>query len=203
MDTSYFDKELTYYEIKPVRESFKAMGGKIIGRMLLVDRIPEKLPLEVFYTLPNVLRGKILNHIFQSDTTFGQRWALTMREMREDKMIRTFHVFPRYYKIVDRLNDPILRAIAKEIEFDKLHTPKRVSEETKRLVWNTHIGPIEQAKCTCCQMMDMHRETFQCGSVIPELHGGEAKVTNLRPICQNCSSSMGKKSIEEFMSTFL
>lgn len=202
MDPSYFDKELTHYEIKPVREMFTSIGGKLIGRMIIVDHIPEKLPLEVFYPLPRVLRSKILNCILQSENDL-EGWTLTMRETKIDKLIHTFHVFPRYYKIADKSNDPVIRAIAKEMEFDKLHPPKRVSEETKRMVWNKHIGEMENAKCTCCQRMEMNRETFQCGSVIPELHGGNALWSNLRPICQNCSSSMGKQSMEEFMSTFL
>jgi hypothetical protein len=200
MDTSYFDKALTDYEIKPVRETFRTMGGKIIGRMLVLDHIPEKLPIEVFYHLPNVLRGNILKYIFQSDIEFCRGWSLTRKEQKENPMIRTFHKFPRYYSITEK--DPILRAIAKEIEFDPIQEPKRVSEETKRLVWSKYNGAMETAKCKCCQRMEITPNTFQCGSILPESQG-ESKVSNLRPICQNCSSGMGIKSMEEFMSTFL
>jgi hypothetical protein len=201
MDTSYFDKALTDYEIKPVRETFHTMGGKIIGRMLVLDHIPEKLPIEVFYPLPNVLRARILNYIFQSDINICRGWSLTRKEQKENQMIQTFHKFPRYYSITEK--DPILRAIAKEIEFDPIQKTKRISEATKRLVWSTYIGTLERAICKCCQRMEITPDRFECGVIQPEFHAGESKVSNLRPICPNCSSGMGLKSMEEFMSTFL
>ena len=201
MDTAYFDKALTDCEIKPVRDTFLAMGGKIIGRMLVLDDIPEKLPIETFYHLPNVLRGKILNYIFQSDIRFGRGWSLTRMEQKENKMVRTFYKFPRYYSITEQ--DPILREIAREIEFDPIQKHKQISEETKRIVWNKYVGALDRATCKCCQRMEMTLDTFQCGAILREFHKGEPKVSNLRPICRNCSSYMGTKSIEEFISTFL
>ena len=208
IDAAYFDKELTHFEIKTVRETFESIGGKIIGRMLIFDHIQKIIPIEIFYHLPRVLRGKIIKYIFRSDIDLCAGWTLDMMQHKANPKIQTFYTFPRYYKIVtlDKSNDEVIQSIAKEIEFEEPEKRKKKSipATTKRLVWNTYIGEeIGKAKCTCCQLTDITQMSFHCGHIVPEFHGGESRVSNLRPMCQNCNSSMGTKSMEEFMSTFL
>ena len=41
--------------------------------------------------------------------------------------------------------------------------------------------------------------SFNCGHIIAEANGGETIVSNLKPKCQNCNSSMGTKNMENFM----
>ena len=80
---------------------------------------------------------------------------------------------------------------------------KKISATLKRLVWNTNIGEeIGKTKCLCCKSTDITQMSFHCGHVIAEANGGELIVSNLKPICQNCNSSMGTKNMNDFMDTF-
>jgi hypothetical protein len=77
---------------------------------------------------------------------------------------------------------------------------KPISATIKKLVWNTHIGEeIGKAKCLCCNVTDITQMSFNCGHIIAEANGGETIVSNLKPICQNCNSSMGTKNMNDFM----
>ena len=53
----------------------------------------------------------------------------------------------------------------------------------------------------CCNVTDITQMSFNCGHIIAESNGGETVVSNLKPICQNCNSSMGTKDMEEFKKT--
>jgi 5-methylcytosine-specific restriction endonuclease McrA len=77
---------------------------------------------------------------------------------------------------------------------------KSISSTIKKLVWNVNIGEeIGKTKCVCCKSTDIIQMSFNCGHVIAEANGGETIVSNLKPICQNCNSSMGTKNMNEFM----
>ena len=77
---------------------------------------------------------------------------------------------------------------------------KTISSTIKKLVWNINIGEeIGKTKCVCCKSTDITQMSFNCGHVIAEANGGETIVSNLKPICQNCNSSMGTKNMNEFM----
>jgi hypothetical protein len=86
---------------------------------------------------------------------------------------------------------------------DKPYKKKHISATLKRLVWNKYIGEsIGKAKCYCCKTTDITQLSFHCGHVIPEYEGGYTTLDNLRPICQNCNSSMGTQNMNEFMKQF-
>jgi len=77
---------------------------------------------------------------------------------------------------------------------------KPISATVKRLVWNTNIGEdIGKAKCMCCKTTDITQMSFHCGHIFAEANGGDTIVSNLKPICQNCNSSMGTKNMTDFM----
>ena len=78
-----------------------------------------------------------------------------------------------------------------------------ISSTLKRLVWNEYIGEnIGKSKCVCCKTTDIVQISFNCGHVVAERNGGETEIGNLRPICQNCNSSMGTKNMFDFMNCF-
>lgn len=80
---------------------------------------------------------------------------------------------------------------------------KAISAAIKRLVWNKHIGEEKgKEKCLCCKSTDITQMSFHCGHIIAEINGGKTIVSNLKPICQNCNSSMAKKNMNDFMDTF-
>ena len=73
----------------------------------------------------------------------------------------------------------------------------------KKLVWNMHIGEeIGKSKCLCCKITDITAFSFNCGHIIAESKGGETILSNLKPICQNCNSSMASMNMDDFMKTF-
>ena len=79
---------------------------------------------------------------------------------------------------------------------------KTISSTIKKLVWNTNIGEdIGKSKCLCCKSTDITQISFNCGHIIAEANGGETIVSNLKPVCQNCNSSMGTKNMNDFMNT--
>lgn len=83
---------------------------------------------------------------------------------------------------------------------DKKKKKKPISATIKRLVWNTNIGEdIGKSKCMCCNSTDITQMSFNCGHIVAEANGGDTIVSNLKPICQNCNSSMGIKNMEDFM----
>jgi len=85
-----------------------------------------------------------------------------------------------------------------------VYKKKKISATLKRLVWNKWIGEeIGKFKCLCCNSIDIYQLSFNCGHIIPECKGGETILTNLKPICQNCNSSMGSMNMNDFMKTFL
>ena len=87
-------------------------------------------------------------------------------------------------------------------ELEKKKKKKPISATMKKLVWNINIGEeIGKAKCLCCNSTDITQMSFNCGHIIAEANGGETIVSNLKPICQNCNSSMGTKNMEDFMKT--
>ena len=96
-----------------------------------------------------------------------------------------------------------LKVIKKEVNIDnndKKKKKKTISSTIKKLVWNTNIGEdIGKSKCMCCKSTDITQMSFHCGHIVAESNGGETIVSNLKPICQNCNSSMGIKNMEEFM----
>ena len=108
---------------------------------------------------------------------------------------------PRYAKLFIRTAQLVV-PIQKEVK--KKGKKKPISATIKRLVWNTHIGEeFGRAKCLCCKIPDITQLSFNCGHIVAESNGGELIVSNLKPICQNCNSSMGTKNMNDFMKTLL
>lgn len=83
--------------------------------------------------------------------------------------------------------------------------PKKSRKKTipialKRKVWDHWIGEqIGKTKCPCCKLTDITQLNFSCGHILAEANGGSLNVSNLRPICTSCNSSMGTKNMNEFI----
>jgi hypothetical protein len=98
----------------------------------------------------------------------------------------------------------LIKNIQNKISNKKTESPKikkkYIRSTIKRLVWNTNIGESEgKSKCLCCKLTEISQMSFHCGHIIAESNGGETIVSNLKPICQNCNSSMGPINMDEFM----
>jgi len=99
---------------------------------------------------------------------------------------------------------PIKPRQKKETDTEKVPKKKSIPAAIKKLVWNKNIGEdIGKSKCYCCKSTDISQTSFHCGHVIAESKGGKTIVSNLKPICQNCNSSMGTKDMNDFMTSLL
>jgi 5-methylcytosine-specific restriction endonuclease McrA len=102
----------------------------------------------------------------------------------------------------DVINTSAPMDIIDEVVNKKPYKKQNISSTMKKLVWNMTIGEeIGKSKCVCCNSTYITQMSFHCGHVISESKGGETIVSNLRPICQNCNSSMGNKNMNDFMKT--
>jgi len=80
---------------------------------------------------------------------------------------------------------------------------QKIPAALKKLVWNKHVGGhVGEAKCLCCRTTTISQVSFHCGHVVAEKNGGKLELPNLRPICQNCNSSMGTKNMDEFIDLY-
>lgn len=109
-------------------------------------------------------------------------------------------------KANDVMNDVVMKEASSESsevsgsEAKKKKKKKAIPATIKRLVWNTNIGEmIGKSKCLCCKSTDITQMSFNCGHIVAEANGGDTIVSNLKPICQNCNSSMGTKNMDDFM----
>jgi 5-methylcytosine-specific restriction endonuclease McrA len=115
----------------------------------------------------------------------GRRYKLFIKELQE---------------IIYKEDVKKVSAAVCEKEVAKKKKKKPIAATVKRLVWNTNIGEdIGKSKCMCCNSTDITQMSFNCGHIVAEANGGDSIVSNLKPICQNCNSSMGTKNMEDFM----
>ena len=166
---------------------------------------------------PPPMTHKILkNNTIENIMTF-------MKNTNDNDKKIFYSKFAKKYKSTDKLLEIIekaqnleelkvinldIKSIIKDFNENKhLHEkPKKkkaIPAAIKKLVWNTHIGEdVGKAKCLCCKTTDITQMSFNCGHIIAEANGGEVIVSNLKPICQNCNSSMGTKNMDDFMKGF-
>jgi len=69
----------------------------------------------------------------------------------------------------------------------------------KNAVWLRHFPNEAEGKCVCCKVSTIGSRNFDCGHVVSVHAGGKSTAENLRPVCGNCNSSMGKKNMDEFI----
>ena len=106
---------------------------------------------------------------------------------------------------MDEKNNVVLNKTENNVTKDK-HEPykkAKIPSPVKRQVWNKYIGIKKgEAKCYCCKLSDINQMSFHAGHVISEKNGGEVNVNNLKPICQNCNSSMGTMNMNDFIEKY-
>lgn len=175
---------------------------------MMTNKIPPPAP---------TMTHKILkNNTIENIMTF-------MKNTNDNDKKIFYSKFAKKYKNTDRLLEIIenannleelkvinldIKSIIKDFNENKhLHEkPKKkkaIPAAIKKLVWNTHIGEeVGKTKCLCCKTTDITQMSFNCGHIIAEANGGEVIVSNLKPICQNCNSSMGTQNMNDFMKGF-
>ena len=73
----------------------------------------------------------------------------------------------------------------------------------KNAVWNLYIGINNTtASCFCCKLEHITYANFYCGYVIPKKNNGSVTVSNLRPICELCNSSINNNNMFDLMKQY-
>lgn len=81
------------------------------------------------------------------------------------------------------------------IPYKKKAPPKSLG----KVVWRKKFGAqVGEAKCPCCENEKIYQDSFHCGHIIAEVHGGLTKLDNLIPVCSGCNGSMGTENFYEF-----
>ena len=90
--------------------------------------------------------------------------------------------------------------IAKTVPTNQRKTKQKIPSTVRNMVWNKYIGSsLKEGLCLCCSSETISTATFHCGHIISESNGGQTIVENLRPICGQCNTSIGKNNMDEFM----
>ncbi len=76
---------------------------------------------------------------------------------------------------------------------------RAINSALKNAVWHVYFPTALEGKCTCCKASTIGSRNFDCGHVVSVHMGGKTSLENLRPICGNCNSSMGKKNMDQFI----
>lgn len=78
-----------------------------------------------------------------------------------------------------------------------------IPKNVKVLVWSNYIGEnINSHRCLCCKKSIINITNFDVGHVISEKEGGTLEISNLRPICSACNSSMGSMNMIEYVKKY-
>jgi hypothetical protein len=87
-----------------------------------------------------------------------------------------------------------------DIKAKKTKKPKRkIPPSMRGLVWDKHIGLDKgKSKCLCCKETEITQMNFECGHIIAEACGGETKIGNLLPICNQCNKSMRTENLHVY-----
>lgn len=75
---------------------------------------------------------------------------------------------------------------------------KPIPNALKNVVWDTYFKTSKTGNCISCNC-DITDRSCVYGHVISEKDGGKTTLSNLRPVCMNCNSSMGSKNMIEFV----
>lgn len=79
-------------------------------------------------------------------------------------------------------------------------TPRRrkIPKAVRDMVWMKYMKGKSEGKCYCCRIQTINFANFEVGHNKAVARGGKDNISNLRPICKTCNTSMGTKTIESF-----
>jgi hypothetical protein len=217
-----FDSPITIIEKVEIPDAPKKIGIKKINKdeiepkKLIFTEEPKKKELSsynVFYKEQIVLlqdNADIPNkmvHIAKLWNEYKMNNEIKTKNYIEPKQLFTTEIpnAPKKTAIIREKSDIEPKQLFTDnIDISLKKTTKKqiISAAMRKLVWNMNIGEeIGKSKCLCCKVTYITQMSFHCGHIIAESQGGETIVSNLRPICQNCNSSMATKNMDDFMKT--
>jgi len=79
---------------------------------------------------------------------------------------------------------------------------EKIPLSVKNTLWSLHFQNSLNGVCQCCKTENISKNNFDCGHVKSEKEGGAVELSNLKPICRACNSSMGTLNMETFMKKY-
>ena len=79
---------------------------------------------------------------------------------------------------------------------------EKIPAAVKNTLWYNFFQDSTTGKCQCCKIEAISKSIFDAGHIISEATGGKVELSNLRPICKLCNSSMGKMNMDEFIKKY-
>lgn len=79
---------------------------------------------------------------------------------------------------------------------------EKIPVPVKNALWSLHFQNNITGICQCCKTENISRNNFDCGHIVSEKYGGNVELTNLRPICRACNSSMGTMNMDEYIKKY-
>jgi phage FluMu protein Com len=77
---------------------------------------------------------------------------------------------------------------------------KSFTQRERMAVWDTEFGPgKDRAKCPICKRNEITRHHFAMGHKKSLANSGTNTLRNVRPICHQCNSMMGKMNMAEYI----
>lgn len=79
-----------------------------------------------------------------------------------------------------------------------VHGRKNIPSSVRMSVWDNNIpGNVRVGNCYVCSS-EIKFENFHCGHIVSVKDNGTNNITNMKPICVPCNTSMGAKNMDEF-----
>ena len=76
---------------------------------------------------------------------------------------------------------------------------EKIPSAVKNVLWYKYFADSISGKCQCCKVENISKAIFDAGHIVSESAGGLVELSNLRPICRVCNSSMGKMNMDTFI----
>lgn len=121
-------------------------------------------------------------------------------------------IFPSYTFNNKTFCKTHLKMIKDNVDTDEITSNTETKKEIKRknipkavkgACWNENIGPDNASgQCFTGCLNIISQQNFQVGHIIAVSNGGSDELSNLKPICQQCNTSMGDQNMDEFIKQY-
>ena len=96
-----------------------------------------------------------------------------------------------------------VKKVVRDSVLKRKNKRQAIPSAAKKMVWDNYYGAEKgTGLCHCCRRTVISKSSFHAGHVKPVANGGENKINNLRPICQNCNSSMSNTNMNTFIKKY-
>ena len=78
------------------------------------------------------------------------------------------------------------------------HKRKYLSQGLRHKIWTKTYGEEFKVECDCCNLSIINPFNCVWGHILSHAEGGDTGIDNMKPICNCCNASMGKKHMNEY-----